>query len=191
MKLKTFIVVILSLFAAFSAKAQFCEFAGTYKCSGITKEIRTLHAEGQTGIVLEIEDYRPDAIAKLTSGSSPERKVWLAIDPDEVNDFIRMLDRSLLTYNQRMRQGGQKMELIEDIPFDGMAVCMVANFEIENGFYVEGPSNVMFWYHGKDKTFSIDQYYSADDGELINCAFRFENPQEISDLRDKLKKLAR
>lgn len=159
-----------------------------------TRQIRTLFAEGETGVLLECGIYQPD-IADLDK--SPFRSKWFCLDPDEVYDFITFLDNLKSAYTLLLKNASDA-QFVDAVKLPSIGTCVVANFEKETGFVITKRGYPLSpWFDVKSKSIKFSySFYHDKNGEFesngeyfTSVEFIFNSPEQISDLRNKLNNL--
>lgn len=164
---------------------------GTYEYAYGFKKIRTLLAEGETGVLLDCGMYDPDMYALE---KSPLRYKWFCLEPDELLVFINFLVNLETEYSLLLKNTSEA-QYVDAVKVPSLGTCIVANFEKQTGFLMTKRGYPLSpWFDPKSKTIRFNYYFYHEengefesDGEYFTSAeFIFNSPKQILNLINKL-----
>ena len=200
MKKISLLLICIILFIGQQAYGQNPFKSTTYKNGGVENEIRTLTAEGKTGVLLECGDYLPDYSEYKGENKYLRRKKWFCLEQEEIPVFISILDNLKVAYTLLLKNGAAP-QVIDSLELPSIGNCIVANFEQQNGFMLTERDSFLasptFLVRTNSKSVFFDYQFKDDEiGEVEDngvyftaCDFSFRSPEEITDLRNKLNNL--
>ena len=200
MKKISLLLISVILFIGQQAYSQNPFKSATYKNGGVENEIRTLTAEGKTGVLLDCWVYVPDMKTYKKENKYLRRKKWFCLEQEEIPVFISFLDNLKVAYTLLLKNGADS-QVIDSLELPSIGHCIVANFEQQTGFMPTERDSFLgspfFAVLTNSKPVSFNYQFKDDEiGEVEEngmyftiCDFSFKSPEEITDLRNKLNNL--